>query len=246
MLAGGELKIQTNFIALNKENKEALFTIPAGCYMIIAVSDTGSGIDQENLPHIFEPFFTTKKPDRGTGLGLAIVCNIVKEHDGFIDVISEPGKGTTFKVYLHTYLEPVSEISAEKTIHEQQTESKGETILVADDDATTRRFFDLFLRQKGYEVILAEDGEDAIKKYKDNKDLIDMAILDVLLPKKNGKEVYNFIKSLNPNLKILFMSGYTSDILTAKGIFDESLEFLHKPLDAQTLIARVQSILYET
>lgn len=246
MPAGGELKIQTNFIALDKEYNGALFTIPAGCYMMISVSDTGSGIEQKNLPHIFEPFFTTKKPGSGTGLGLAIVYNVVKEHNGFIDVISEPNKGTSFKVYLPIYKEPGSEISVEKaTILEKQIEGNGETILVADDDATTRRFLDIFLRQKGYNVILAEDGADAIKKYNDNKDAIDMAILDVLLPKKNGKEVYNFIKSLNPNIKTLFMSGYTSDILTAKGIFDESLEFLHKPLDAQTFIARVHSILYK-
>ncbi|MBI4683726.1 MAG: DUF3365 domain-containing protein [Nitrospirae bacterium] len=246
MPAGGELTIQTNLKVFDKEYQGRFSTIPPGYYMSLSIGDTGTGIDSKYMEHIFEPFFTTKEPGRGTGLGLAIVYTIVSQYNGFIDIISESNKGTTFSLYFPTYREHITEATLEDLQDIPEVTGRGETILIAEDEEKTRRFLGIFLQQRGYNTILAEDGEDAVKKYIDKKELITMVILDVVLPKKNGKEVYNIIKAYNPEIHALFISGYTDDILTAKGIFDEGLNFLPKPLDAQTFLTKVQSILYKS
>jgi signal transduction histidine kinase/ActR/RegA family two-component response regulator len=246
MPEGGNITIQTKYVVLDKEYVGTISNIPIGEYMVISVSDTGSGIDETNLRKIFEPFFSTKEPGRGTGLGLSIVYGIVSEHNGYIDISTKKSEGTIFKVYFPVFKTEESFHSIEKqlTLSEQSyydyVEGLGKTILVADDDFTTRKFLDLFLRQRGFNVIIAEDGISAINKFIDNKDFIDMVIIDVLLPKKNGKEVFYYIKEIKPQIKILFISGYTSDILNAKGILDEDLDFLPKPIDVHLLINKLQ------
>ncbi len=242
MLSGGELNIQTSHITFYEQHIGRFATIPPGSYMVLSVSDTGTGISADHLSHIFEPFYTTKAQGRGTGLGLSIIYSIVNQHNGFIDVASEVNKGTTFKIYFPAVKDSLFDEHKEVP-SESQIFGSGETILVAEDEETTRKFLDVFLRQKGYRVILAEDGEDAIKKYEKNKDRIDMLILDIVLPKKNGKAVYDSIKSQNPDIKALFMSGYTDDIVTVRSIFEEGLEFISKPLDVPAFILRVQEIL---
>lgn len=242
MLSGGELNIQTNNVTFYEQHIGRFTTIPPGSYMVLSVSDTGTGISAEHLSHIFEPFYTTKAPGRGTGLGLSIIYSIVNQHNGFIDVISEINKGTTFKIYFPAVKDSLFDEHT-KTPSESQIFGNGETILVAEDEETTRKFLDVFLRQKGYRVILAEDGEDAIKKYEKHKGKIDMLILDIVLPKKNGKAIYDAIKLQNPDIKTLFMSGYTDDIVTVRSIFEEGLEFISKPLDVPAFILRVQEIL---
>jgi CheY-like chemotaxis protein len=206
--------------------------------MLLSVRDTGTGMDEQTMNQIFEPFFSTKHNRKGTGLGLTIVQSIVRQHHGFIDIESEVNKGTTFKIFfpasrVHTYETPVTEL-------QQKTRTRGKgTLLVAEDDEFIRNFLRQLLVKRGYTVVLAEDGEEAIRKYHENRDSVDMLILDVVLPWRNGSEVYDFIKADRPDIKVLFISGYTDDIITAEGIFDKNLQFLSKPIDAEELLAIV-------
>lgn len=237
----GVLSIETSLTLLDN-GAAARFNSKPGEYMILAVSDTGAGIDKELLPNIFEPFFTTKSAGHGTGLGLSTVYGIIKQHKGFVDIYSEKGIGTTFKIYI-----PVSkEQAVEEKIptEELRADLRGtETILVAEDEETVRELMNNVLSKNGYKVILAADGEKAVEKYNEHKDNISMLILDVVMPGMNGKAVYDLLVKTTPGLKALFISGYTQDILTSKGIYKDGLEFVPKPLNIQVLLSKVRSIL---
>lgn len=242
MPAGGRVAIGTTPELLGREFA-AKYGAKPGRYMMLSVSDTGSGIDKKDVPHIFEPFFTTKEKNKGTGLGLAMVYGIIKQHGGVIDVHTEKGWGTTFKVYL-----PASEGAVGKE-HEHagalsDMDFRGsETILVAEDEEAVRGFLEDALRGYGYKVLIAVDGADAIEKYSENREAIDMVLLDVVMPRKNGKEVYDHIKNMTPDVRTLFMSGYTQDILTSRGIYEEGLEFISKPIAIRNLMAKISGIL---
>ncbi|MBI5375236.1 MAG: response regulator [Candidatus Schekmanbacteria bacterium] len=239
---GGRLAIGTTPVILNAEYTSKFNSKP-GLYVMLFASDAGSGIESKALPHIFEPFFTTKE-DKGTGLGLAIVYGTVKQHGGFIDVYTEKGWGTTFKIYLPVLEEFKGKAYDEPGLSKFQADFKGnETILITEDESSVKGFLKDVLEVYGYKVILANDGLEAVKKYNDNKGSIDMVILDVVLPRKNGKEVYDDIKSVDPEAKILFVSGYTQDILTSKGIYEEGLDFIPKPLHMRNLMLKIRSIL---
>lgn len=242
MPTGGVLSIETSSVMLDQEYVEAYNARP-GNYMMIAISDTGIGIDKKDMAHIFDPFYTTKEKGKGTGLGLSMVYGIIKQHDGFINVYSEKNIGTTFKIYIPVSVDK-DDIKKEFAETKPDKDFRGnETILVAEDEESVREFLRDILSAYGYKVYLASDGEDAIAKYNEHKDSVDMIILDVVMPKKNGKEVYNFIKEINPNVKAIFISGYTQDILTSKGIYEEGLEFIAKPLEIQVLMSKIRSIL---
>jgi len=238
MPLGGELHIETGFARFDGEYSGRFGPVPSGAYMMLSVRDTGTGMDEKTMDHIFEPFFSTKRSGKGTGLGLAIVRSIIEQHNGFIDIGSEVGKGTTFKIFFpmsegHEYEMPADE-------KEQKTGNSGTgTLLVAEDDELVREFLRKLLVGRGYAVILAEDGEEAIRKYLEYSDSIDMLILDVVLPGRNGSEIYNRIKSERPDIATLFISGYTDDIITAAGVYGENLQFLSKPLDAEELLGIV-------
>lgn len=239
MLLGGKLHIKTELLLLKEKHAGKYSTVTPGTYMMLSVRDTGTGMDEKTMNRIFEPFFSTKHSGKGTGLGLAIVQSIVRQHHGFIDIESEAHKGTTFKIFFpvsksHNYEEPATRFERKKP-----TPGRG-TLLVAEDDESVRKFLLKLLVKEGHTVLLAEDGEEAIRKYNENRDSVDMLILDVVLPGRNGSEVYEFIKSDRSDVKALFISGYTDDIITAKGIFDENLQFLSKPIDAEELLAIVQ------
>lgn len=244
MHSGGRLSIETTPVILTSEFTTQHNALP-GRYMVLSVSDTGAGMDKKDLAYIFEPFFTTKSKGKGTGLGLSIVYGIVKQHDGFINVYSEKGIGTTFKLYL-----PAADTN-EIGYTEQNRVAEGprenltgdETILIAEDEESVREFLKDILRSYGYSIIVAEDGQDAIEKYNEHRDCIDMIILDVVMPRKNGKDVYNLIKEIKPDLKALFISGYTQDILTSKGIYEDGLEFIAKPLEIESLMIKIRAIL---
>jgi len=198
------------------------------------------GMDEKTIKRIFEPFFTTKEVGKGTGLGLSIVYGIVKQHNGYINVYSELGKGTVFKIYL-----PLTEFKTKETELTQFTIPKGgtETVLLAEDDADVRRLTKTTLEEFGYKVIEAVDGEDAIEKFVEKKERIQLLILDVIMPKKNGKEVLDEIRKISPNIKVLFMSGYPAEILQNKEILEKRMSFVSKPISPIELLKKVREVL---
>jgi len=214
-----------------------------GWYALVSVADTGVGIDETTRKRIFEPFFTTKEVGKGTGLGLSIVYGIIKQHHGYINVYSEQGKGTTFKIYL-----PLSEREAESRpltadIPEEKFPRGTETVLVAEDDETLRNLSHTVLEEFGYTVIEAKDGADAVSKFRTHKDVIKLVILDMIMPKKNGREVYQEIKEIQPGIKALFVSGYSADKRIFEDLLDKGIEFLMKPLSPMTLLKKVRAVL---
>jgi two-component system cell cycle sensor histidine kinase/response regulator CckA len=239
MPEGGLLIIETGNVELDEDFMRTHAYGEPGPYALLSVSDAGIGMDEETRKRVFEPFFTTKEVGKGTGLGLSMVYGIVKQHEGFIDVYSEPGKGTTFKIYL-----PATALEAEETTVESRPVLGGEeTILVAEDDETVRRLTSDQLRKFGYTVITAENGEDAIEKFMVNREKIHLLLLDVIMPKKNGKEVYTEIKKITPGIKALFLSGYPADLIHRRGILEEGLHFVPKPVSTSDLLRKVREVL---
>lgn len=215
--------------------------IPTGEYALLAVSDTGTGIKEEDLDHIFEPFFTTKDVGKGTGLGMAIIYGIVKQHNGFIDVHSEPGRGTTFRIYL-----PVQETRDQSSIDgDMAVPSAGgsETILVAEDEPVVRSLMSEILAGGGYEVILAENGDDAVEKFRVNRERIRLVLMDMIMPKKNGREAFEEIRRIKPEIRGLFSSGYTADFIQNRGVSDEGIELIMKPVKQVELLKKVREML---
>lgn len=237
---GGYLSITTAMVNLDDAFvKEHNYGKP-GQYALLTVSDTGTGISAATLERIFEPFFTTKEIGKGTGMGLSIVYGIIKQHDGYINVYSEIGKGTAFKIYL-----PVLESRVEVLEPKQVQAPKGgtETILLAEDETEVRQFIRAILEEFGYSVIEAIDGEDAINKFKADKDNIKLLILDVIMPNKIGSEAYESITTINPNIKTLFTSGYNEDIIHKKGVLKEKLNFISKPFIPTEFLRLIRAIL---
>ncbi|MDD2308123.1 MAG: response regulator [Desulfuromonadaceae bacterium] len=239
---GGRLSIETRLVTLNQEFIETHGFGTAGIYSSFSVSDTGSGMDKETQSHVFEPFFTTKAQGEGTGLGLSIAYGIVKKHDGFITVYSEPGTGTIFKIYLPIVLAPAV---AGKNDAREATPVRGgtETILVGEDDAALRRLSKNVLCHYGYHVIEAVDGQDAVDKFIEYGDHIDLVILDAIMPNKNGKLACDEMRMLRPGLKVLFVSGYTKDIFTEDNLFDGNSVFIQKPVSPDVLLSNVREML---
>ena len=189
---------------------------------------------------IFEPFFTTKETGKGTGLGLSIVYGIIKQHKGYIHVSSKLEQGTIFTIYL-----PVIEGSGQKPeLSEIRISPRGtETVLLAEDEPVVRTITRSVLEEFGYSVIEAVDGADAVDKFRENTDRIQLVILDVIMPKKNGRQSYDSIKMIRPDVKALFMSGYTGDILNSHGVLDENMTFVAKPLEQSLFLQKVREVL---
>ena len=240
MPAGGNLFISSDFTEMDERFINMYGYGEAGRYAVITVSDTGSGIDQEIKEKIFEPFFTTKEVGKGTGLGLAMVYGIVKQHNGYVNVYSEPNKGTTFKIYLPLIHEQIADT---KEIALPISKKGSETILIAEDDALVRNFMREVLEDAGYTVLEAKDGKEAIKIFNENKDRIKLLLLDVIMPKKNGQEVYETLKESNPSIKALFTSGYSADIIHKKGIISEGPEVILKPVSSDKLLRMIRDVL---
>lgn len=236
---GGTLTVATDTIVIDEDFITRKGFGEKGRYAVLTVSDIGTGMETRVKEKAFEPFFTTKEPGRGTGLGLSVVYGIVKQHNGFIDVESEPGKGTAFVVYF-----PVVKEKTERKRSRKQTYRGGdETILIAEDNIDVRELTKEVLRKAGYRVIEASDGLEAISAFKEDPDGIDLAILDVVMPKRNGREVYNEITRIRPDVKILFVSGYAADVLIDKGMPDWSFEYLPKPVSPVMLLRKVRDLL---
>jgi signal transduction histidine kinase/ActR/RegA family two-component response regulator len=211
-----------------------------GEYVCITFSDSGTGMDEETKSKIFEPFFTTKDVGKGTGLGLAIVYGIVKQHNGYINVYSEPGKGTTFRIYL-PLIEAKTETPQKK--FELRTSRGTETILLAEDDPAVNKFHRTLLEVAGYKVITATDGEDALGKFIEHEDDISLLILDVIMPRINGKKVFDTIRKANPRIKAMFLSGYPAEMVRGEGIGEGNAVFLTKPVDPAELLKSVRDTL---
>ena len=238
---GGYLTISTQLVkpdeALIREHSDS----ESGMYALISVSDTGVGMTRKSIDNIFDPFFTTKELGRGTGLGLAMVYGIIDQHNGSINVMSSPGKGSVFNIYLPIY-EPQMEAPSTESA-ESAVIGGSETILVAEDDKRIRELAEIILTQHGYHVILAENGEEAITRFIAHKDEIHLVILDVIMPKKSGKEVYDELKKISPDIRTIFSSGYTADMIAASDIQDERSDFISKPWSPKRLLLKVREVL---
>ena len=241
MPKGGGLRISTRLEEIDDEYVVAHGYGKPGMYGLIMVGDTGSGIDEETQKKMFEPFYTTKGVGEGTGLGLSISYGIIKQHGGYINVYSEMDRGTVFKIYL-----PLME---EAAVQDKQAEAShtamggSETILVAEDDASLRNLIRIVLESSGYSVITAEDGEDAIIKFMDNRDKVALVVLDMIMPKKSGKEVSDVIRKESFRMKILFTSGYAMDTMKTEELTASGFEFIQKPVMPQRLLSQVREVL---
>ncbi|MBI5848201.1 MAG: response regulator [Nitrospirae bacterium] len=237
---GGHLSIGTETVQLGGDYIAANIIETPGLYALVSVTDTGEGMDEETRQKIFDPFFTTKEVGKGTGLGLSMAYGIIKQHNGHISVYSELGKGTTFRIYL-----PLCGTKHEEAETASATLPKGgkETILVAEDNEEVRGLIRNVLEGFGYTVILAVDGEDAIHKFTENQDIIQLVMLDVIMPKRNGKEVCDVIKKNRPDMDVLFSSGYTADVINTKGVLEEKMDFISKPVTPHDLLNKIREML---
>jgi signal transduction histidine kinase/CheY-like chemotaxis protein len=239
----GRITIQTSNCTIDESYSAHNAGFIPGEYVKLAVSDSGRGIEKDALPHIFEPFFTTKGAGKGTGLGLATVFGAVKQNDGFINVYSEPGLGTTFTIYLPRHLDAVVHALPEQ---EPQTPEHGqETILLVEDEASVLAMATKILLRQGYTVLAANSPADALRLAREHAGRIDLLLTDVVMPEMSGRDLAESLTRLNPKLKLLFMSGYTSDIIAHHGVLDEGMHFIQKPFTMTDLAAKVRQVLDE-
>ncbi len=238
---GGELCFQTGLAELDKEYAAHHQGVIPGEYVMLSVSDTGCGMDGPTLEKLFEPFFTTKSRDKGTGLGLATVYGIIKQHGGNIWTYSEPGLGTTFNLYL-----PVAGESPEADMaRESQAKAGGgsETILVAEDNPEVRKLAVTILKQQGYTVLEADSGKEALRRYQDHSPPIDLLLTDVVMPEMDGKQLYEQLSHAWPALRVLYMSGYSHELIAQRGAMGKGVHFIQKPFSVKGLSARVREVL---
>ena len=238
MVQGGDIFLKT--INLHHEDiRSKLYNPKPGDYVLLAVKDTGVGMDQKTLDRIFEPFFTTKELGRGTGLGLASVYGIIKGHAGYVDVESEQGRGTTFNIYL-----PASNREIQKTIEVPRHIVKGTgTILLIDDEEMVLEVGERFLKVMGYQVLTARGGREAIEVYKKHRDTIDLVLLDIIMPHMKGGEVFDRLKEINPEVKVLLSSGYSIDGEASQILGRGCSGFIQKPFDMNQLSQTIGTIL---
>ncbi|MBI5469136.1 MAG: PAS domain S-box protein [Deltaproteobacteria bacterium] len=242
MPSGGALTISTGPVDIDEDFIASHGYGELGSYALITVRDTGTGMDADTKSKIFDPFFTTKAVGKGTGLGLSIVYGIIKQHNGYITVSSEPGKGAAFNIYLPA----VRTRAGKKELN--LTDEPGavlgrETVLITEDDAEVRRITRTVLEDFGYDVREASDGDEAIQKFLKDRDKIKLVILDVIMPRKNGWEVYDEIQKIKPDIKAIFFSGYNEDMIRRKGTSAETLNFIAKPVWPSEFLKKVREVL---
>ncbi len=241
MPRGGRLTLETWNVTIDASASRLHFGAPPGAYVLLAVSDTGTGMDVETRSHLFEPFYTTKEKGKGTGLGLATVYGIVKQSDGYIFVYSEPGKGTTFKIYLPR-VEGVGTDAAAAVPASAVADGK-ETLLLVEDEEAVRRLMHRSLRERGYNVLDAPSGEAALAVATSHPGPIDLLITDVVLTGVSGKSLATLLLTSRPKLKLLFISGYTDDTVVHHGVLAKEEAFLQKPFTPDALARRVREVL---
>jgi len=242
MVHGGRLTIETANVRLDEAYRQRHSIVPPGDYVLLAVTDSGQGISPQHLAHVFEPFYTTKEEGRGTGLGLATVYGIVKQNGGFVWVYSEPGLGTTFKIYLPRVLTGIKEIQAAKPL-EQSPPGGCETLLLVEDEAAVRKSTREFLMMSGYSVLEAPNGEEALQISRHHDGNIDLMITDVVMPQLSGAKLAEELAKERPAMKVLFVSGYAENTVLRHGAIDVSTRFLQKPFSLKTLAHKIREVL---
>jgi two-component system, cell cycle sensor histidine kinase and response regulator CckA len=241
MPKGGKLTIETANVQLDEDYVQEHSIVPAGDYVLLAVTDSGTGIASEHMAHIFEPFYTTKGEGKGTGLGLATVYGIVKQNGGFVWVYSEPGLGTTFKIYLPRVQQGIEKIQCSKPI---EISSKGcETVLLVEDELAVRQSTREYLMLNGYIVLEAKNGEDALCIARDYIPPIHMMITDVVMPNMGGAKLAGHLATERPSMKVLFVSGYAENTVLRHGAIDVTTRFLQKPFSLKTLARKIREVL---
>ncbi len=238
---GGVLTIETALAELDEGYAAEHKGVTPGSYVMLAVSDTGHGMDANILEHIFEPFFTTKGKNAGTGLGLATVYGIIKQHDGNIWAYSEPGRGATFKIYLPVSAEP----SVPQALAEVAPEglAGAETILLVEDNKQVRNLAQMVLEQKGYTVLSLESGKDALAQLERFDGPVHLLLTDVIMPEMNGRQLFEQVSARYPEVRVLYMSGYTDDVIAHHGVIDPNVHFIQKPFSLNSLAAKVREVL---
>jgi CheY-like chemotaxis protein len=238
---GGGLTVETANVDLDSTYARDHATVRPGHYVMLAVTDTGVGMDAETSSHIFEPFYTTKGGTSGTGLGLATVYGIVKQSGGYIWVYSEPGKGSSFKVYLPRVDEPAE---TPQSMKKQTRARKGtETILLVEDEPAVRELTRMVLAAQGYCVVEALNPEDAQRLSESHASRIHLLLTDVVMPGVSGRELARRITARHPNMRVLYMSGYTQNVIAGGGTLETGIAFLQKPFTPATLIDKVRDVL---
>ena len=243
MPEGGKIIIETENVMLDKEYCKQHLGSKVGSYVLLSLSDTGHGMDKETLEHIFEPFFTTKEVGKGTGLGLAMVYGIVKSHGGYITCYSEPGQGTTFKIYLPVIEEEPQEWVSAKPEDTELFKGKGQTVLLVDDEETLRDLGTRILEEFGYKTIVAPNGESALEIYQANRDRIDLVILDLIMPGMGGRQCLKKILEINPEANVIIASGYAVNGKTKEALEAGAKGFVSKPYEVRQFLKTVHCAL---
>ncbi|MEW6658998.1 MAG: ATP-binding protein [Thermodesulfobacteriota bacterium] len=243
MPLGGKLTIETANVSLDESYAQNHAEVSPGPYVMLAVTDNGAGMDGERLKHIFEPFFTTKEMGKGTGLGLAMVYGIVKQSGGHIWVYSEPGRGTTFKVYFPRAAEGSAAVAPRPAGKPRPPAMGGETILLVEDDSALKGVIAKGLQRYGYEVWEAANGQEALAISAREKGPIHLLLTDVVMPQMGGRELAERLALLRPEIKVIYMSGYTTNAVVHHGVLDAGLNFIQKPVKILSLIHKVREVL---
>jgi two-component system cell cycle sensor histidine kinase/response regulator CckA len=238
---GGQLTVRTSNVAASETAKFAYKGMPSTDYVLVEVTDTGAGIPPDIIDKIFEPFFTTKDVGKGTGLGLSTVMGIVEQSGGTIWVDSKPGKGTAFRIYLPRHATPADDgrAAAATRLLVRGTE----TILLVEDDDQVRNLVRTILRAHGYAVLEASNAGDALLICEQHEEAIDLLLTDVVMPRMSGRQLAERLAQMRPEMRVLFMSGYTDDAVVRHGVEGSALAFIQKPLTPDALLAKVREVL---
>jgi CheY-like chemotaxis protein/two-component sensor histidine kinase len=238
---GGKLTIETTNVELDEDYSQQHIAAEPGPYVMLSVSDDGSGMDEETRAQIFEPFFTTKERGKGTGLGLSTVYGIIKQTGGFIWVYSEPGQGTTFKIYLPRIGESDSRVEPRRAQKEALVGT--ETILLVEDEQSLRALTGRILGQCGYSVLTATDAPEALVLSERHEGPIHLMVTDVVMPQMSGTELAERLAPLRPEMKVLYVSGYTQNGIVHHGVLNPDAFFLQKPFDRKSLTRKIREVL---